>query len=101
MSSIIHLNTTFRNTEATDALRNYAEEKVTNCLKKFVQKDIEAHIILKVEKKRQIVEITFNTWGESFKNTEESDDMYKSVDQLVDSLSNQLRKFKQKKIKHN
>ena len=101
MSNIINLNTTFRNTEATEALRSYAEEKVTHCLKKFLQKDVEAHIVLKVEKKRQIVEITFNSWGEGFKNTAESDDMYKSIDQLVDSLSNQLRKFKDKKIKHN
>ena len=99
-SKIISINIAFRNTEATDALKKYASEKLTSCLKKFVRQDIEAQVILLVEKKRQIAEITFNNDGASFKNREESDDMYKSIDMLVDSLTNQLRRHKEKITKH-
>ena len=99
-SKIIKINATFRNTEATEALKTYAEEKLGNVLKKFVRHDTEAHVELQVEKKRQIVEINFNLEGTNFKNTEESDDMYKTIDQLVDSLTNQLRKHKEKKTSH-
>ena len=56
--------------------------------------------ILQVEKIRQIAEITFNNDGINFKNREESDDMYKSIDMLVDSLTNQLRRHKEKITKH-
>ena len=97
-SKIVSINVTFRNTDASQALKNYAIEKFTSCLKKFVRQDTEARVILQVEKIRQIAEITFNNDGINFKNKEESDDMYKSIDMLVDSLTNQLRRHKEKKI---
>ena len=100
-SNIISMNITFKNMEATDALRNYASEKLTNCLRKFARKNIEASVVLHVEKHRQIAEITFLADGVNFKDSEESDDMYKSIDNLVDSLTNQLRKHKEKLTSHN
>lgn len=99
-SRIVTVNITFRHTEATDALKQYVTDKVTNALKKFVHQDTEAHVVLSVEKKRQIAEISFNTDGSTFNGAEESEDMYKSIDSVVDSMSNQLRKHKSKLTKH-
>jgi len=98
-SKIIATNITFRNMEASDALKNYAVEKITNCLKKFARHDLEVNIVLSIEKIRQIAEVTFNYNGIMFNNSEESDDMYKSIDKLIDSLTNQLRKHKDKVAK--
>ncbi|MGI6524378.1 MAG: ribosome hibernation-promoting factor, HPF/YfiA family [Bdellovibrionota bacterium] len=100
-ANIISMNVTFRNMDVSDALRNYAEEKLEGCLRKFIRKNTEVNIILLVEKHRQIAEISFASDGVSFKNSEESDDMYKSIDKLVDSLTNQLRRHKEKLIKRN
>ena len=98
-ANIISINLTFRNTDATEALTNYAKEKLEACLRKFIKKNTEVNAVLSVEKHRQIAEVSFTTDGVSFKNTEESDDMYKSIDTLIDSLTNQLRKHKEKQIK--
>ncbi len=100
-TNIISINLTFKNTNATDALRSYAEEKIEACLRKFIKKNTEVNLVLSVEKHRQIADIDFSADGGSFKNSAESDDMYKSIDALVDSLTNQLRKHKEKQTKHN
>ncbi|MDC0357726.1 ribosome-associated translation inhibitor RaiA [Oligoflexia bacterium] len=95
-SKIVNVNIAFKNTEATAALKTYATEKVTNCLKKFIHHDTEAHVVLKVEKNRHIAEIRFNTDGTNIAGSEESADLYASIDTLVDSLASQLRKHKEK-----
>src|SRR5262245_48857162 len=97
---LINLNLTFRNTEATEPLRTYATEKITNCLKKFVHHDTEAHAILKVEKNRHIAEVTFRSDGADFIVKEESDNLYASIDAAVDSLTHQLRRHKERITSH-
>lgn len=93
---IVNVHLTFRNTEATEALKAYATEKVTNCLQKFAHQDIEAHMVLRVEKNRQIAEVTFNCDGITLNGKEEKGDLYAAIDALVDSLTQQLRKHKEK-----
>ena len=95
-SKIIKINITFRNTEATEALSSYADEKIRKCLTKFAQADTEAHVVLRVEKNRQIAEVTFNANGASISGSEESNDLYAAIDLLADSLTQQLRKHKEK-----
>lgn len=97
---IVNLNITFRNLDGTDAVKSYATEKITHCLQKFVHHDTEAHMVLKVEKLRHIAEVSFRTDGADFNGKEESDNLYASIDALVDSLTQQLRKHKEKLKKH-
>ena len=99
-SKVVRINTTFRNTEATDALRSYATEKLTHCLHKFVHRDTEAHVVLKVEKNSQIAEVSLHADGADFNAKEACGDMYAAIDALVDSLTHQLRKHKEKITKH-
>jgi putative sigma-54 modulation protein len=95
-SRIINIGITFRNMEATDALRNYANDKLKKCLTKFAQHDLEAHVVLRVEKNRQIAEVSFLANGNNIVGKEESDDLYTAIDLLVGSLTQQLRKHKEK-----
>ena len=97
---LYNIHITFRNTDATEALKNYATEKIKHCLQKFVRQDTEAHVILKVEKNRQIAEVSFHADGNDVFVTEECADMYASIDKLIDSLSTQLRKHKERLTKH-
>lgn len=99
-SRVVNLHINFRNTESTDALKSYATEKITACLKKYIQNDVEAHLVLLVEKNRHQAEISFNVDGASFSCKEESEDLYASIDQLINSLSNQLRKHKERRTSH-
>jgi len=97
----INVNIAFKNTEATDALKDHATQKVTNCLSKYAhQEEVEAHVVLNVEKNRQIAEVTCRTDGADFVARQESDDMYAAIDALIEPLTQQLRKHKEKMTKH-
>ena len=95
-ANIVNINVTFRNTDATDPLKTYVTDKMSTVLKKFVHQDTEASVVLSVEKKRQIAEISFHADGADFNGTEESENMYKSIDALVNSVTEQLRRNKEK-----
>ena len=98
-ASLINLNITFRNVEATDALKTYANEKVTNCLQKFIQSHTEAHLVLRVEKNRQVADISCHANGADLIAEAESGDLYSAIDMMVDTLTQQLRKHKEKLVK--
>ena len=96
----ISIKHTFRNTESTDAIKNYANEKLENCLRKFVHHDTEAHVVHSVEKNRHIVEVAFHTDGADFVCKEETENLYASIDSAVKIISQQLRKHKERMTAH-
>jgi putative sigma-54 modulation protein len=96
----LRVSVTFRNTDSTAALKTYATEKIQHCVQKFNQQDTEVHVVLSVEKSRQIAEANFHTLGADFFAREESSDLYASIDSLCDSLTQQLRKHKDKLKSH-
>ena len=97
---LVHVNITFRHTESSDALKQYGNEKITSCIKKFAHHDTEAHLVLLVEKNRQIAEVSCHCDGADFNVHHEGSDMYASIDGAVDKLSTQLRKHKDKLTSH-
>ncbi len=100
VQNLIQIQVTFKNIEATDAIKSYAAEKISHCLEKFVRQETDVHIVLLVEKTRHIAEVSFRTDGSNFNAREESADMYSSIDALVDNLGKQLRKHKEKLTSH-
>ncbi|NMC63713.1 MAG: ribosome-associated translation inhibitor RaiA [SAR324 cluster bacterium] len=98
---LVEVNITFRNTEATDALTKYATEKIRSCIQKFTHHDVVVDVVLKIEKTRHIAEASFRTDNADFHCKEDSNDLYKSIDQLVDTISEQMRRHKEKiKVRH-
>ena len=95
-SKIINVNITFRNSSASEPLKQYAGDKITKLLQKFVHHDTEAHVVLSVEKTRHIAEVSFRTDGADFVCKEESGDLYASIDAVSDALARQLRSHKEK-----
>lgn len=96
----VKVNITFRNIEATDPIREYVQEKIGNTIHKFIHQDTEAHVVLKVEKVRQIAEATFHCDGADFNASAESDSLYAAIDQLAATTAQQLRKHKDKLVSH-
>jgi len=84
-----------KNIEVTEALKEKAIKKVGK-LEKFFDADTEAHITMSVQKNRQIVEVTIPFKGGLLRAQEENEDMYASIDKVVDSLEGQLRRYKTK-----
>jgi putative sigma-54 modulation protein len=96
----IHINITFRNTEASESVKQYVNDKIGNLVKKFAHQNTDVHVVVMVEKNRQIAEVTFRTDGADFQGREESDNLYASIDALVDSVGQQLRKHKERMTAH-
>jgi putative sigma-54 modulation protein len=91
----MEITVTFRHLESTDALRDYAREKVSR-IKKYVGTPAEAAVILSLEKRRHQAEITLNTEGITINAKEVTEDMYSSIDLAVDKLERQVKKHKEK-----
>ncbi|MFW5972283.1 MAG: ribosome hibernation-promoting factor, HPF/YfiA family [Bacillota bacterium] len=85
-----------KNIDVTPALKDYAVEKVGKLGKYFDGGPQEAHVTMKVEKGRHIVEVTANTNGLILRGEEESEDMYASIDGVIEKLERQIHKYKTK-----
>lgn len=90
---------TTHNFEITEALRDHVEKKFTR-LKSHSHNITNIHVILDVEKLRQIAEANISIPGSNVNAKAESEDMYKTIDLLVDKLNTQLVKLKEKHTDH-
>jgi putative sigma-54 modulation protein len=84
-----------KNTEITDAIRNYVEKKIGR-LERKIDNIISADVVLSVEKYRHIANVRLNVSGEILKAEESSKDMYSSIDLIYEVLEKQIEKFKDK-----
>jgi len=91
------IETTARHYQLTPALKDYAETKVQQ-LTKYFDNIVNAHIIFALEKYRHCVEVTIHVNGKDFNSREETEDMYVSVDRVVEKLERQIQKFKGKRF---
>lgn len=91
---------TGRHVSVTPAMKDYARDKVLKC-DKFRPTLTSAHIVMNVEKFRHKVEINVSAARHINVHVESiSEDMYKSIDECIDKLTKQLRKFKGKVQHH-
>lgn len=91
---------TFRHMEASEPVRAYVTEKLSR-VKKYIDEPIDAQVALSVEKKiRHNVEVTLVAKGVTIKGSEETADMYAAIDQVVDKIERQLKRYKEKLKEH-
>jgi putative sigma-54 modulation protein len=90
------ISCTFRHMEPSVELRSYVEEKIDK-VKKYFDSPVDAHIVLKVEKFRHIADMTLSSDGNTMKAVEQTDDMYSSIDQVMDKIEEQLRRLMSRK----
>lgn len=82
-----------KNIDVTDALRERIESKIGK-LSKFFNADTDVHATMSVEKNRQIIEVTIHYKGMIFRAEQATEDMYASIDKVVDVLEKQIVKNK-------
>jgi len=83
--------------QVTEALREYTEKKLSR-LEKYFEPSItsEVNVTLTVTKGQHTVEVTIPFSGIILRAEEKSEDMYASIDLVVDKLERQIRKHKTK-----
>jgi putative sigma-54 modulation protein len=94
----VQLNITFRNLDASDALKDYAREKIER-VHKYLDSAGEAHVVLSLERHLHHADITIHAGSFILRGREKSEDMYASIDLAMDKIERQLRRYKEK-LKH-
>ncbi len=72
-----------------EAFKQRVEQKLRK-LDKFFEEDAEAHVTVRVERERQIVEVTVRNRGMIYRAEESTKDMLSSFDSAVDVLVRQI-----------
>ena len=88
-----------RKMPVTDALRQYAEEKVGNAIKAVDADTVSTEIVLYTEKNPAnplpaICEVTVRVKGHIVRVEESEEDMYAAIDVAAAKVARQLRKYK-------
>jgi len=89
------VNITARHFELTNELRGRVEEEVGK-LTRFFEHIISANAVLAVEGYRHMAEISVKVYGSTLTGKGESDQMQVSIEQAVDKLAVQVKKYKGK-----
>ncbi|MCL1809083.1 MAG: ribosome-associated translation inhibitor RaiA [Clostridiales bacterium] len=86
---------TSKNFNASDHLKDVIEKKFEK-LGKYFSSDIVANIIISMERGKQKIEATINVRGMIFRAEEHAGDAYECIDRIVEKLSKQMSRFKEK-----
>lgn len=84
-----------KNVEVTDALKRYAEKKIQK-LEKYFRDIKQAQVTQSVQRNWHIIEVQLEGDGVLLRGEERSDDMYASIDQVVEKLEKRVKRFKGK-----
>ncbi|HQN70441.1 MAG TPA: ribosome-associated translation inhibitor RaiA, partial [Smithella sp.] len=96
---MMKISVTFRNGEGENWQKNYAEEKMQK-LKKYLDAPAEAHVVVSMEKFRNVTEINLNSNGWNINAKEEAKDMRVALDRCVEKIEKQLKKQREKIRQH-
>ena len=84
-----------KNMDITNSLRNQVNKKVGK-LERYFDAGTEVQVTLSVEKNRHIVEVTIPFNGFMVRAEESTEDMYASIDMVLDKLERQIHKYRTK-----
>ena len=85
-----------RNTQITDAIRAYTDKKIGK-LTRYFDGITSCRVVLAVEGRRHTAEVELHVVkGGAIVALAESDDLYRSLDQVMSKLPRQLKRYKDK-----
>jgi putative sigma-54 modulation protein len=82
---------TFRHLNSSDAIKEYVHEKLER-VQKYLRQPLDAHVTLSAERHQHVAEISMNSSGRQYQARHDSDDMYKSIDFMIDKVEHQIAK---------
>jgi len=96
----VPIKVTGRHVSVTEAIKDYAMSRIEH-LHLDYPRIIEAHVILDVEKHRHFAEIILHCTNHiTIEASEETDDMYASIDGVFAKIAQQMRKYKTKILRN-
>ena len=88
-----------RHLDVTPALKNYAEEKLKK-FDRYLSNITEAVVTLTVEKYRHKAEVLLKANGMMIQAEGVTGEIYSSIDEVVEKLEKQVKKYKEKLVSH-
>jgi len=92
-------NITFRNMDASAAIKDYVRLKITR-VKKLVPEPVEASVVLSTQRHNHVCDISIFSQGRFYQGSDSSEDMYSSIDKVMDKLQRQMRDSKRRDSRH-
>ena len=94
------INITSRHADISDTQKTHVQAKLAAMLEAYPEVEY-AHVIMDTQKFRHIIEVVVQGKHHlRIEAKEESDDMYVSVDKVVDKVDRQLRRSRDKVVDH-
>lgn len=91
----MQVNITFRGMDSTESLKAYVKEKIEH-VERYFDRPVEAHAVLSLERYLQHADVTISAGHYVLRGKVKSEDMYKSIDEAMDKIERQLRRYKDK-----
>jgi putative sigma-54 modulation protein len=91
----MNLDITGKQLDLTDALKDFITERFEN-VRKHSNKITHAHVTCELTKDEQIAEARLHIPGTEIFAKASSDNMYKSIDLLIDKIIKQIDKYREK-----
>ncbi len=95
----MQVSITGHHVDLTESLKDYVNDKLQH-LKHSFDHVVDVHVVLSVEKFRQRCEVSMQACGINIHGSHETDDMYASIDGVVDKLNRQLKRYRAKMRRH-
>ena len=95
----MNISITFRHIDSSDAIKRYATDKIGK-LQKLLHKPMEARITLSLEKLKHVAEVRLSSGSEHLEAHDSSEDMYASIDKVIDKLERQISASKGALLAH-
>lgn len=96
------LDFTFRNIDSTEALKSWAEKRFKK-VEKHLSDPTHAHLTMSVDKHRHRAEMTVHSKGEILHASDETDDMYATLNRVMEKVEAAAQRQKEKlqeQLKH-
>lgn len=92
----MQISVTFRRTDSSQALKDYAVKKLTK-LKKYLNASFEANVILSVSKNKHCASVNISSNnGINIQGEERNENMYSAIDVVTAKLERQIKKHREK-----
>lgn len=86
----MNVSITFRHMDASEAIKKHAAAKLGK-LQKFLRQPMTAKVTISVDKLKHVAEARISSGGAHLEAKESSDDMYSSIDRMIEKLERQVR----------
>jgi putative sigma-54 modulation protein len=89
----MNITISFRQMDGTEAVKEHAQEKIAK-LQKFLRAAMKAQVTLSVEGNDHVADVQISAGSTRIRGSERTEDIYSSIDLVVDKLERQIRSVK-------